>query len=99
MTVEVAGLGMAEKMTQVEGRVKLLETVMMTEVKMGLEETVATALVMINVMEVMVNVMEVTRAVAVVMVTMGMIQDVMLQMLEVMLTMVVAEKMATRRGD
>nr|CAI9710951.1 unnamed protein product [Rangifer tarandus platyrhynchus] len=54
-------------MTQVEGRVKLLETVMMTEVKMGLEETVATALVMINVMEVMVNVMEVTRAVAVVM--------------------------------
>ena len=84
MTVEVAGLGMAEKMTQVEGRVKLLETVTMTEVKMGLEET-ATALVMINVTEVMVNVTEVmvnvtevmvnvtevTGAVAVVMVTMG----------------------------
>ena len=56
MMVEVAGLGMAEKMTQ-GGEGEAPGTVTMTEVKM--EEMVAMALVTANAMEVMANATEV----------------------------------------
>lgn len=73
MVVEGIGLEIAEKMTEVEGRVEFLVMVGMTEVKMGLEEMVAMALVTVNTMEVMVVVSAVT-------VTVEAIQDVMLWM-------------------
>lgn len=73
MVVEGIGLEIAEKMTEVEGRVEFLVMVGMTEVKMGLEEMVAMALVTVNTMEVMVMVSAVT-------VTVEAIQDVMLWM-------------------
>ena len=73
MMVEGIGLEIAEKMTEVEGRVEFLVMVGMTEVKMGLEEMVAMALVTVNMMEVMV-------VVAVVTVMVEAIQDVMLWM-------------------
>lgn len=73
MVVEGIGLEIAEKTTEVEGRVEFLVMVGMTEVKMGLEEMVAMALVTVNMMEVMVVVSAVT-------VTVEAIQDVMLWM-------------------